>query len=162
MPHALHIPPVLYVLASLAGALGVITWRFRETRTPVTVRKLVIPPLGMSTGLFMFVVPDTRVPWSWAAVALAVGAVVFAYPLARSSTLTRQGGQIVMARSKAFLIILLSLVAVRFAMRAWIEQYVTPLQTGALFFLLAFGAIVRWRLSMLLQFRKMQAEVARG
>ena len=160
MTHALHIPPVLYALATLAGAAGVITWRFRETRTPVTVRKLLIPPLGMSTGLFMFLVPQTRVPWSWAAAALAVGAGVFAYPLARSSTLTRAGDQIVMERSKAFVLILLGLVAVRFALRAWIEQYITPMQTGALFFLLAFGAIVRWRLALLQQFLRMRREAA--
>ena len=85
-PHLLHLPPAVYVLAALSGAAGVITWRFRETRSPVTLRKLILPPLGMSTGFFMFLVPETRVPWSWAIVALAVGALLFAYPLERSST----------------------------------------------------------------------------
>jgi membrane protein CcdC involved in cytochrome C biogenesis len=159
MPHLLHIPTPVYVLASLAGAAGVITWRFRETSSPVTVRKLIIPPLGMSTGFFMFVVPETRVPLTWAVIALALGALVFAYPLARSSTLTRSGGEILMQRSKAFLLILLGLVAVRFALRAWIEQYLTQLQTGALFFLLAFGAIARWRVGLLRQFLKLRGEV---
>ncbi|HVI96991.1 MAG TPA: CcdC protein domain-containing protein, partial [Anaeromyxobacter sp.] len=51
-------------------------------------------------------------------------------------------------RSKAFLWILLALVAVRFALRAWVEQVVTPAQTAGLFFILAFGMIVRWRASM--------------
>lgn len=159
--HVLRIPPVVYVLASLGGAAAVLVWRFRETASPVTVRKLIIPPLGMSTGLFMFVVPQTRVEWSWGLVAFIVGAVLFAWPLARTSTLTRSGDQILMQRSKAFLIILLVLVAIRFALRAWIEQYLTPMQTGALFFLLAFGAIVRWRLGLLWQFLRMREEPAR-
>lgn len=153
-----HIPPALYALITLAGAAAVITWRYQETASPVTVPKLVIPPLGMSTGFCMFFAPQTRVPLSWAVAALAFGAVVFAYPLARSSTLQRAGSEIVMRRSKAFLLILLGLVAVRFALRQWIELYVTQLQTGALFFLLAFGAIARWRLSLLREFLRLRAE----
>ncbi len=43
-----------------------------------------------------------------------------------------------MARG-GFVAILLGLVAARFGLRTWIEQYISPLQTGALFFLLAFA-----------------------
>jgi membrane protein CcdC involved in cytochrome C biogenesis len=161
-PNLLHLRPVFFVLASIAGALGVLTWRFRETRTPVTTRKIVMPPLGMATGFFMFLAPQTRVPWSWAAVAFAVGALVFSVPLARTSTLVRSGDVVLMQRSKAFLWILLGLFAVRFALRSYVEHLVTPVQTGALFFILAFGMIARWRVSMLLQFRRMQGEIERA
>jgi membrane protein CcdC involved in cytochrome C biogenesis len=150
-----HLSPVVYVLVSLAGAAVVLTWRFRETSSPVTMRSLVIPPLGMSTGLSMFIAPQTRVaPWM-ALGALALGALVFSVPLARSSKLTREGEKFLMKRSPAFLLILLGLVAVRFALRSWIELYVTQLQAGALFFLIAFGAIVRWRVSLVLEFRRL-------
>lgn len=152
-----ELPPAVYLLVSLAGAALVLTWRFRETAAPVTVRSLLIPPLAMSTGLFMFIAPQTRVPLSWALVAVAVGALVFSIPLARSSTLTREGSQFLMKRSPAFVWILLGLVAARFALRSWIEVWVSQLQTGALFFLLAWGAIVRWRVSMLLQLRRLSA-----
>jgi membrane protein CcdC involved in cytochrome C biogenesis len=153
----IELPPAVYLLVSLAGAAVVLTWRFKETSSPVTVRALIIPPIAMSTGLCMFIAPQTRVPLTWALGALALGAFVFSWPLARSSTLTRQGDQFLMKRSKAFIWILLGLLAARFALRSWIEQYVTQLQTGALFFLLAFGAIVRWRVSLLLQYRKLSA-----
>lgn len=151
------VPPAVYLLVSLLGAAVVLTWRFRETSAPVTVRSLLIPPVAMSTGLFMFLAPQPRVPVSWALAALALGAFVFFWPLARSSKLTRQGDQFLMKRSPAFVWILLGLLAVRFALRSWIETYVSPLQTGALFFLLAFGAIVRWRVSLLLQLRRLRA-----
>lgn len=151
------VPPAVYGLVSLLGAAVVLTWRFRETSAPVTVRSLLVPPVAMSTGLFMFLAPQPRVPLSWALAALALGAFVFSWPLARSSKLTRQGDQFLMKRSPAFAGILLGLVAVRFALRSWIELYVSPLQTGALFFLLAFGAIVRWRVSLLLQLRRLRA-----
>ncbi|MDP1827646.1 MAG: cytochrome c biogenesis protein CcdC [Archangium sp.] len=153
----LQLPPSLYVLVSLFGAAVVLTWRFRETSAPVTTRSLLIPPVAMSTGLFMFLAPQTRVPVSWALVALALGAFVFSWPLARSSKLTREGEHFLMKRSPLFGWILLGLLAVRFALRSWVEAYVSQLQTGALFFLLAFGAIVRWRVSMLLQLRRLRA-----
>lgn len=148
--------PLLLVLASLAGAGAVIVWRFRETSSPVSVRKIIVPPLAMSTGFFMFLLPATRVPLLWAAAALLLGALVFSYPMARTSRLTRVGDLILMQRSRAFLWILLGLVALRFALRAYVEQYLSPLQTGALFFLLAFGMIVRWRATMLAQYLKLR------
>jgi len=150
-----NLPPALYVVTSLLGAALVLTWRARETRTPVTVPKIIIPPVGMSTGLMMFLVEETRVPLTWAAVALGAGATLFAWPLMRTSRLTRLGEQVLMQRSQAFLWILLGLVAVRFALRAYLEQYVSAPQTGALFFLLAWAAIVRWRVTMLLEYRRL-------
>lgn len=152
-----HLPPLVYLAVSLAGAVVMLTWRFRETSRPVTMRALIIPPLGMSTGLCMFIAPQPRVPWSWAVAAFSLGALVFSIPLARSSTLTRVGDELHMKRSKAFIWILLGLVFARFALRSWIELYVTQVQTGALFFLVAFGAIVRWRLQLVLAFRRLSA-----
>jgi membrane protein CcdC involved in cytochrome C biogenesis len=151
------LPPALYLLTSLVGAALVLSWRVRETRSPVTVPKLVIPPLGMSTGLLMFLVPETRVPLAWALIALGLGATLFAWPLMRSSRLTRAGDQVLMERSQAFLWILVGLLVVRFALRASIERYVSTPQTGALFFLLALGAIARWRVTMLLEYRALMA-----
>lgn len=146
------------VVVSLLGAAAVLAWRIRETMSPVTLRKIVIPPLGMSTGFSMFLAPATRVPWSWAVAAFLMGALVFSYPLAQTSTLTRDGDVILMRRSKAFLWVLLGLVVVRLALRAYVEQIITPLQTGSVFFILAFGMILRWRAAMLVQYRRLRAE----
>lgn len=150
-----HVHPLIVAAVTLAGAAAMVAWRVRETATPVTVRKIVAPPLGMSTGLAMFAVPAFRVPWSWAAGALLVGAVALSVPLARTSRLVRRGDAVVMQRSRAFLSILLGLVAVRFGARAWLERILTTAQTGGLFFLLAFGTIVRWRTAMLLSYLRL-------
>ena len=147
---------LLLLVTSILGAVVVTTWRLRETRSVVTARKILIPPMGMATGFFMFVLPATRVPWSWALSALAIGALVLSIPISRTSTLTRVGDEIRMERSRAFLWILLGLVAVRFAARAYVERAVSPLQTGSLFFLLAFGMIARWRVEMFLQYRRLR------
>lgn len=145
-------PPAVLV-ASLVGAAAVIAWRLRETRRPVTARKIVIPPLGMSTGLSMFAYEPARIPVAWGLTAFAVGALFFSYPLVKTSRLMRKGNEILLVRSKAFLWILLGLVAVRFVLRQYVERQVSPLQTGSLFFLLAFGMVVVWRVSMFREYR---------
>lgn len=150
-----HLRPLIAAAVSLAGAAAMIAWRLQETRTPVTARKIIAPPLGMSTGLAMFLYPAARVPWSWAAAAFLLGALVLSIPLVRTTRLERRGDEIVMQRSRAFLAILLGLLVVRFALRAYVEQYVSTIQTGGLFFLLAFGMILRWRGTMWLEFRRL-------
>jgi membrane protein CcdC involved in cytochrome C biogenesis len=159
MPTSLaQIPRPLIIAATLAGAAAVIAWRFRESSRPVTARAIVAPPLGMSTGFLMFLAPAARIPWAWAGAAFALGALVFSVPLARTSRLARVGDTIVMERSKAFLWILLGLVAVRFALREYVEHLVTPIQTGAIFFVLAFGMILRWRAAMLLAYLRLRED----
>ncbi len=156
MPSLPHVHPAVLAIASLVGAIPLLLWRVREARAPVSARSIVLPPLGMSTGFAMFLAPAARIPWSWAGAAFLAGAVVLSYPLARTSRLTRAGAEIVMRRSRAFLWILLGLVAVRFALRAYVEQLVTPVQTGAVFFVLAFGMILRWRAEMLVQYLRLR------
>ncbi len=141
--------------ASLIGAGGIIVWRFHETRRAVKPQAIILPPLGMSTGFMMFVAPQMRIPLWWGVVAFLVGAIVFAIPLDRTSRLERDGNAVMMRRSPAFLVILLALVAVRFALRSYIDQFISPLQTGALFFVLAFGMILRWRAGMYLEYRRL-------
>lgn len=160
MPGWLHLS-LAPVLAPLAGALAVLAWRLRETQRPVTRRSIVLPPLAMSTGFAMFLLPDFRVPWSWALGALLAGVLVLAVPLLRTSRLTRQGGVVLMRRSRAFLVILLGLAALRYLLRDQIGHVLPPRQTAAVFFLLAYGMIVRWRLWMLAEYSRLAGQRVR-
>lgn len=150
----------IVVVTSLVGAAAVTAWRVRETTRPVTARKIIIPPLGMATGFSMFVVPQLRIPFTWTLCAFAIGAVFLSYPLIKSSKLIQQGDVVMLRRSPAFLWILLALVVVRLAARNYVEQYVSSLQTGTLFFVLAFGMIVTWRVVMFREYRKLRALMA--
>jgi membrane protein CcdC involved in cytochrome C biogenesis len=146
-------------LAPIAGGAAVLAWRVRETRTPVTTRKIVIPPLGMSTGFGMFFVPEMRVPLSWAVVAFLIGALILSYPLERTSSLERQGDVVMMRRSNGFLLILLALLALRLLLHEYVGALLPPKQTAAMFFILAFGMILRWRTGMYLRYRAIRAEL---
>lgn len=150
-----HVPLLFTVAGSLLGAGAMIAWRLRETSRPISTGRIVGPPLGMSTGLAMFLAPAARVPWAWALAAFLLGALVLAIPVARSSRLVRRGDLVLLERSRAFLWILLGVVAVRLALRTYVEHVLSPMQTGGLFFLLAFGMILRWRVAMLLSYRRL-------
>ena len=146
---------MLPALAPIAGGAAVLLWRWHETRTPVTAAKIVLPPLAMATGFGMFAVPAMRVPWSWALLAFALGAALLAIPLMRSSRLERSGDQVLMRRSNHFLLILLGLLAVRVLLHDWVGRWLSAPQTAAVFFVLAFGMIVRWRVGMYRRYRRL-------
>ena len=154
------VSPAMSAVASLAGMAAVFVWRVREGRSAVTARKIIIPPLGMATGFCMFAVPGFRVPWTWFALAFLVGAVALAYPLLATSRLERDGDAIMMKRSGAFFAVVIVLAAIRFLARGYLDTIITVEQTAALFFVLAFGMILRWRMSMLMEFRALTAQPA--
>lgn len=148
------------IFVSLAGLVVVIIWRLREVRSAVSLRKIIIPPLGMATGFCMFFVPAFRIPWSWAGAAFLIGAVALAYPLLLTTRLIRQGDAIMMKRSSAFLAVLFVLAAIRFLARGYFDTILTVQQSAALFFVLAFGMIVRWRTRLLIDFRRLTSQSA--
>jgi membrane protein CcdC involved in cytochrome C biogenesis len=152
-----HIPLGYSVVGSLAGLAGVLVWRVREGRTAVTARKLLIPPMGMATGFSMFLVPAFRVPLTWAIAAFLIGAIALAYPLLLTSTLERSGDAIMMKRSGAFFSVVIGLAAIRYLARGYFDSILSIEQTGGLFFILAFGMILRWRMNMFRKYRELTA-----
>jgi membrane protein CcdC involved in cytochrome C biogenesis len=152
-----HLPVAYTLVASVAGLAGVLLWRVREGRTAVTARKILIPPLGMATGFSMFIVPAFRVPLAWAIAAFLIGAIALAYPLLLTSSLQRDGDVIMMKRSGAFFTVVIALAAIRYFARGYFDAILSIEQTGGLFFILAFGMILRWRMSMFRQYRTLAA-----
>src|ERR1700683_845560 len=138
------------IIGSLIGLAAVLIWRVREARGPVSLKKIVIPPLGMATGFSMFLVPAFRIPWTW-----GLGALLLAYPLLRTSKLVRDGDVVLMQRSSAFFTVILALAAIRLLARGYFDSLLTVQQTAAVFFILAFGMILRWRLRMFLEYREL-------
>jgi membrane protein CcdC involved in cytochrome C biogenesis len=147
--------PLTSIGAAILGFIVILLWRIREGQTPVTARKILIPPLGMATGFSMFFVPLFRIPWLWALYAFLIGALLLAWPLVRTSRLHRVDGQIMMHRSRAFFIVIVLLALIRLLARNYVGRYITLEQTAGLFFVLAFGMIVRWRVQMYRQYRQL-------
>jgi membrane protein CcdC involved in cytochrome C biogenesis len=138
-----------------AMALLAILVRMRAGSRPLTPVKIIMPPLGMSTGFLMFALPAFRIPLLWASLAFAAGLLLLSYPLIRSTKLQLQDGAVYVKRSKAFVFVLLGLLVLRLALHTYIEEFISVPQTGALFFILAFGMLLPWRAAMLLRYRRL-------
>ena len=63
-----------------------------------------------------------------------------------------------MKRSNAFFLVVIVLAVVRIFARTYIDRYIDIRQTGALFFVLAFGMILRWRMRMYFEYRQLTCE----
>ncbi|WP_338553500.1 cytochrome c biogenesis protein CcdC [Paenibacillus sp. KS-LC4] len=137
-----------FIIMSAIGGLMLIFLRIRAGKQPTTLRKIIIPPVGMSTGFMMFLAPMTHIPWGWGVAAFGTGLLVFSFPLVVSTRLERIDADIYVRRSKAFIFIMLTLFIIRLALHSVVEHYMSIPQTGALFYLVAFGMIIPWRLAM--------------
>lgn len=145
---------------SIVIALSFVLIRISGTKRPVTPKKIIIPPLGMSTGFFMFLYAPMRIPWDWAVAAFLIGAVFLSVPLIKTTKLVEVNGEIFAKRSKSFIFILIGLFILRISLHSYIEQYISIEQTGSIFFILAYGMILPWRAVMLRQYLHMPKRYA--
>ncbi|WP_198957535.1 CcdC family protein [Paenibacillus selenitireducens] len=147
----------LSIFASIFGGSAVIFLRLRAANKPTSMKKIIMPPVGMVSGFLMFVVPIFRVPWSWALLSFLVGAVLFSYPLIKTSRFEHKDNQVYLKRSNMFIVVIVGLLVLRVILHDVLEQYITVPQSAGLFFILAFGMLLPWRLAMLMQYRKLQS-----
>lgn len=142
-------------IGSVFVAVAFLLIRLRGSKNPVSLMKIIMPPLGMSTGFLMFLYPPMRIPWEWGVIAFLIGAIVLSYPLIQTTTFEKVDGFLYVKRSKAFILILIVLMMIRISLHRYIENFISIEQTGSLFFILAFGMLLPWRISMLIKYRKM-------
>lgn len=156
-----HVFPLNLQLVATFGtlfmALMLIFIRLRAAKKPTNVKKILMPPIGMSTGFLMFVFPPFRIPFTWGLVAFVTGALLFAWPLIRTSRFeVGSDGEIYLKRSKAFILILFLLLAIRMGAHEYIEGIISLEQTAGVFFTLAFGMLLPWRVAMYWQYKKLK------
>jgi membrane protein CcdC involved in cytochrome C biogenesis len=134
------------------------TYRQREAARPLSPRKILIPPIGMSTGAFMYVVPAFRPAPTYVLEAVGAGVVCGAI-LVATTKLELRDQAVYLRRSRAFMYILLGLIAVRWVARIWLRQSIPFQQLSGMFFLLALVMILEWRAAMFLSYRRLAAEL---
>jgi len=143
------------IISALAG-LTLIILRIRAGKRPTSLRKIIIPPLGMATGFIMFAFSQTHIPWFWGLASFLTGMLIFAFPLIVTTQLERVKSEIYVRRSKAFIFIMLTLFIIRLSLHSVVEQYMSIPQTGAVFYLLAFGMILPWRVAMISDYMRLK------
>lgn len=144
-------------IAFIMGAV-VIVVRMKAQQFPVNEKKLILPPIFMSTGALMFVVPYFRLNGMEIIEAIIMG-VLFSTVLIWTSRFEVKGSEIYMKRSKAFPIILISLLVIRTFIKVIVSNQIDPGQLAGMFFLLAFCMILPWRIAMLMKYKKLKREL---
>ncbi|MFD2638414.1 CcdC family protein [Piscibacillus salipiscarius] len=139
----------------IVGAITMIIVRSRASKKPASVKKIILPPLGMSTGAFMFLIPYFQVSWWQVLEAISVG-MAFSVLLIWTSNFEVKGKDIYLKPSKAFIFILVFLLLLRIALKAYLGQEVSVGETSGMFYLLAFGMLFTWRIAMLIKFMKIK------
>jgi len=135
--------------------IGVIIIRMKAQQFPVNEKKIILPPFFMATGALMYVVPYFRLTGLEIIECIILG-VAFSTILIWTSRFETKGREIYMKRSKAFPIILISLLLIRTVIKIFISNQIDPGEIAGMFFLLAFCMIVPWRLAMLYKYKKVK------
>ncbi|MBH0229406.1 cytochrome c biogenesis protein CcdC [Halobacillus yeomjeoni] len=151
---------IISTIGAACMATGMIFLRLRAAKRPASVRKIILPPMFMSTGALMFVIPMFRVEWIQVLEAFSVG-VLFSFLLIRTSKFEVRGDHIYLKPSRAFIFILFGLLILRIVLKLVIGQTVSFGETSGMFFLLAFGMILTWRIAMLKQFLQLEKKLQR-
>ncbi|MGM0901922.1 CcdC family protein [Mesobacillus maritimus] len=151
-----------YVLLSTIGAIGMGTLalfvRMKAAKRPTSARKIILPPVFMSTGALMFLFPMFRVEFLQVIEALAIG-MLFSILLIKTSKFEIRNNDIYLKRSKAFMYILVGLLLVRLVAKMILSATIDVGELGGMFWILAFGMIVPWRVAMLIEYKKLHREL---
>ena len=145
------------VVAFLMGAV-VIVIRMKAQKFPVSEKKIILPPFFMATGALMYVIPYFRLTGIEILESFVLG-VLFSTVLIWTSRFEVKGSEIYMKRSKAFPIILISLLVIRTVIKIFISNEIDPGEIAGMFFLLAFCMIVPWRLAMYYKYKKVKKSI---
>ena len=139
-------------------AILVIFVRIRASKRPTTARKIILPPIFMSTGALMFLHPMFRVTPLEVIEALLVG-LLFSLFLIKTSNFEIKENEIYLKRSKAFIFILLGLLIIRIILKSVLSTTIDVGELSGMFWILAFGMIVPWRIAMFYRFKKLETEI---
>ncbi|WP_027416971.1 CcdC family protein [Aneurinibacillus terranovensis] len=149
---------IVSTIVALCMALMVFAVRMRASKKPASVKKIILPPVFMSTGFVMFLLPPFHVPVEYAIIAFFVG-MLLSYPLIATSRFEIVDNDIYLKRSKAFVFILLGLVLLRMILKTYIGMYINYSETAGLFFVLAYGMILPWRIAMYFGYLRVQRQL---
>lgn len=157
-----EIPTQFWVIASTVVVvfMGVTAMlvRAKSAKKPATVKKIMIPPIAMSSGALMYVFPYFRLPLEHLMLTVIVG-VLCSLILIKTSKFEIIEHDIYLKPSKAFIFVLVGLLIFRTVAKVYLGGTIHLGELGGIFFLLAFSMLLPWRLAMLVQFKKLEKQL---
>lgn len=141
-------------IVGLFMAITMIVIRSKASKKPTNAKRILLPPFFMSTGALMFLFPPFRVPMIEVILALVIG-MLFSIFLIKSTHMEVKNEEIYLKPSKYFIFLLVILLIIRLLLKSLVSAQISLGETSGIFFLLAFGMIITWRLSMYIQYKKL-------
>ncbi|APH05133.1 CcdC family protein [Bacillus weihaiensis] len=145
-------------IVAIIMAIIVLFIRMKSAKKPASAKKIILPPIFMSTGALMFLHPLFRVTAFQFFEALFVG-MIFSIFLIKTSNFEVRDNEIYLKRSKAFAFILIGLLIVRIVMKSYLSNQIDIGELSGMFWTLAFGMIVPWRVAMYRSYQKIRKEL---
>ncbi|WP_164219614.1 cytochrome c biogenesis protein CcdC [Virgibacillus sp. YIM 98842] len=139
-------------------AMAMIIVRLKAAKKPTNAKRIMLPPLFMSTGALMFLFPVFHISWLQFFEAIGVGVVCSLF-LIKTSKFEIRDHAIYLIPSKAFAFILIGLLAFRIILKLLVGSTISLGETSGMFFVLAFGMIITWRISMLYKFLQLEKQL---
>ncbi|MBT2575167.1 DUF1453 family protein [Bacillus sp. ISL-51] len=149
---------IISSVIAAAMAIAVMIVRIKSSDKPASPKKIILPPIFMSTGALMFFIPFFRVTGEEFLEAITLG-VIFSIFLIKTSKFEIKNNEIYLKRSKAFVFILIGLLVIRIAMKSILSTTIDYGALSGMFWILAFGMIVPWRIAMFVSYRKLSNEL---
>lgn len=152
------------VVVTSIGAVGMallaLFIRMKAAKKPTNAKKILLPPVFMSTGALMYIFPEFRLTASEIMEAVMIG-LLFSILLIKTSKFEIKEQNIYLKRSRAFVFILLGLLVVRIVGKLVLSSSFDYGELSGMFFLLAFSMIVPWRVAMYRNYQKLNQELQR-
>jgi membrane protein CcdC involved in cytochrome C biogenesis len=141
--------PMNFVVVSSIGAvfMGIFALfvRMKAAKKPTNALKIILPPVFMSSGAFMYVVPQFRLT-GMEIIEVVILGMLFSILLIKTSKFEIRENEIYF---------LVGLLIVRLALKSILSTTIDFGELSGMFFLLAFSMIVPWRVAMYLDYKKL-------
>lgn len=139
-------------------ATTMIIIRAKVARQPTSTKRIILPPILMSTGALMFIFPQFRVETYQIIEALVIG-MFFSIFLIKFTKFEIRNDKIYLIPSKLFIFILFGLLIIRLIIKLIIGSTISFGETSGLFFLIAFGMMITWRIAMLIKYHQLKSKL---
>lgn len=149
---------VISSVGAACMAILVLFVRLKAAKKPTSAKKILLPPMFMTSGAVMYLLPQFRITPMEILEAVVVG-MFFSIFLIKTSKFEIQGNDIYLKRSKAFVFILIGLVIIRIALKSVLSSSIDVPQMGGMFFLLAYSMIIPWRIAMYVDYKKLYSQL---
>lgn len=139
-------------------ALMMIFVRSKVAQRPTSVKRIILPPIFMSSGALMYIFPVFRLSLLEIGEVVIVG-LLFSILLIRFTKFEICGQDIYLIPSKSFIFILLGLLILRIIFKLIIGSFISFGTTSGMFYLLAFVMIISWRIAMVRKYMLLKRQI---